>query len=476
MQVVSFLQANQQIEMYCRQQKKILAENSRLALIETSGRLDIWLLPLTDYLVANPWVDVEGIYGFLDDNGYFSALLKQIPQEEHIYLLAPSLAPASSRVRSAGLISGNRLFSPLFARWLCGQPLIDQLVKIDAQLTKAEAGALRVLWQKFGRLCTRDEIASGIWGSTKWYEKYSDWMIDTIISRIRKKLMVKWRLKTLRGRGYLLISRETLNNSAPECPKSVRVVSSIVPPASYIRYMNNPSSMRKTLTDLFAATHRCKLDQVIFKRLNSFREIKIAIINSYSVDNVDAVFNWAHKLFPKQAAEIYFTHFDERALIMHHERIESLGKEAKRVYTLYDDLRARRLEISSFDLVINDFRFNFNATHEENLSMAGYTHEVLVSTGMVLVSVVVDVRYDVSRYGRDQERAPINMSAPWLFEADEGLQRYCFTVPYYKKLFSRANFRIIREFDQREGKIWMRKLHGDPRKAPSYRRFLLAKA
>ena len=52
-----------------------------------------------------------------------------------------------------------------------------------------------------------DEIGEALWGKDS-YDKYSDWAIDQLISKLRKKLETlgfKNVLKTVRGKGYKLV-------------------------------------------------------------------------------------------------------------------------------------------------------------------------------------------------------------------------------------------------------------------------------
>jgi hypothetical protein len=55
------------------------------------------------------------------------------------------------------------------------------------QLTLREKQVLQVLIDKKGDPVTRDEIARVLWGDS-WEQKYSDWGIDQMISRVRRKL------------------------------------------------------------------------------------------------------------------------------------------------------------------------------------------------------------------------------------------------------------------------------------------------
>lgn len=54
------------------------------------------------------------------------------------------------------------------------------------------------------RIFSRDEVAQIIWGAN-WTDKYSDWAIDKLVSKLKTKLVnSKYELLTMRGRGYCL--------------------------------------------------------------------------------------------------------------------------------------------------------------------------------------------------------------------------------------------------------------------------------
>lgn len=234
--------------------------------------------------------------------------------------------------------------------------------------------------------------------------------------------------------------------------------------------MNDTSNIRKTLLDLFKSTKKENIDQYLKKSLIDMKEPMILVINSYSHDNVDAITSWLSN--NDLHTRVIFSHFDDRAIKIHQKRTFDLGLE--HIEAIYDDIRKTRLAPKSFDLVINDFRLNFNSNHEQNQEALYGIRRVLKSNGLVLISVVVDSRYESSQYGVDQEKAPINKSSPHIFMFKENLERYCFTVPYYKKLFIKSGFKIIKEFDVSEGKTWFNKEKFIPNHEPTYRRFLLS--
>lgn len=294
-------------------------------------------------------------------------------------------------------------------------------------LTKSEQKVFDTLLQKSYSIVTRDEIARSVWGNS-WLSKYSDWQIDRLIYLLRHKLETKYRIKTVRNRGYILTTSE----------KSIPIIESTkvagtLPTHNYLEYMNNPKNKRKTLKDLFK----------VLKLTRKFEHI--LVINSYSYDNVDAI---AKKY---KAGKIFFSNFDKRALNMHQERIEDLKLQNFKV--IEDDIRDSIFKNHLFDLIINDFRLNFNTSNLQNIKAIKNMYRLLKNNGTCIVSVVVDPRYNTNR------------DKPWTFIAQENLLRHCYSKSYYIKLFKKCNFKVVKEFDERNGQTWN----------PPYARFLLQK-
>lgn len=79
---------------------------------------------------------------------------------------------------------------------------------IEERFTRQEYLILTALLKKTNSLFTRDDIGDVLWGKES-YEKYSDWAIDQVISKLRKKIAIlgtKDQLITIKGRGYKLIT------------------------------------------------------------------------------------------------------------------------------------------------------------------------------------------------------------------------------------------------------------------------------
>lgn len=80
-------------------------------------------------------------------------------------------------------------------------------VPIDSFFSKKEHRVIKLLVEKANKIVTREEIALRIWPKDT-HEQYSDWAIDQIIARVRKRLgelsLSASNLKVVRGKGYLL--------------------------------------------------------------------------------------------------------------------------------------------------------------------------------------------------------------------------------------------------------------------------------
>ncbi|KKP47002.1 MAG: hypothetical protein UR39_C0006G0049 [Candidatus Woesebacteria bacterium GW2011_GWA1_33_30] len=283
-------------------------------------------------------------------------------------------------------------------------------------LTKSEQKTFDLLLQKSDLVVNRDEIAQAVWGEN-WLSKYSDWQIDRLIYLLRNKLPSNYKIKTLRNSGYIL------SNSDVIIPQTkINIVEGTLPTHEYLEYMNNTKNKRKVLKDLF-------------KSIKLNRQYKnVLVINSYSFDNVASV----NKNLPKTS--VFFSNFDSRALKLHQNEIEKL--KLNKFSTVLDDIRDSVFKDKLFDLVINDFRLNFNTSNDQNVKTMQNIFRIIKNNGQVIISVVIDPRNKSTR------------SAPWKFRAEENLTRLCYTPRYYGNLFKKTGFKILKEFDQKNGSKW----------------------
>lgn len=464
MRILTYVQARNEVFQN-------LSEEQISRTLTISGRSEEWLNKIARLVLEG---ESENDIGIIETSGMGREILRLVPKEEWVYLINPSLAPEESQVVREQIVGEGRLFSSALAEWLGAQE-IGMLYKLsDKNFTQEEASIMRLLWSNQESVCEREDVAAAIWGD-KWSEKYSDWGIDALMSRIRKKISGNWQIVTIKGRGYMLAS-STKISKAPQTAFGheelvEEIAGSIYPSDEYLKYMNNPKRVRKIYGDLFESIKREKIS------INIRSSGKILCVNSYSYDNVDIIVDLikANKWI---GTKVYFSHYDPRAVLMHSTRIKELGVGSY-VESHYDDIRESKMRDKTFDLVINDFRLNFNQNDVQNKSTMGHTLRVLKDGGIALVSTVVDGKYENSRYGLDQEKAPINAHKPGMFQADEHLVRRCWSVPYYRQLFERTGFEEIIEFDIETGKRWGADsvlLSSNPWQGPYYRRWYLKKS
>jgi hypothetical protein len=80
-------------------------------------------------------------------------------------------------------------------------------VPIEEKFTGQEYNVIKFFLEEQGKLRTREEIGEVLWGEES-YERYSNWAIDQLMSKLRKKLRqleTKAKVVTLRGRGFKLV-------------------------------------------------------------------------------------------------------------------------------------------------------------------------------------------------------------------------------------------------------------------------------
>lgn len=474
MNILSYVQARNEIV------QEMNEENVRRVLT-ISGRASEWT-PAIAKLISEKGEAVNNI-DIVEQTGMGRAVLQIATGDEWVYLVNPSMAPADSRVVKEGIVNMGKLFSPAVFEWILAQEIGAIYRLSERELTTDEAKVMRLLWDKQESVCEREEIAISLWGES-WSEKYSDWGIDALMSRLRKKISGNWQIVTIKGRGYMLAS-SSKPSKAPQTALSrgelvEEIAGSIYPSDEYLRYMNDQTRVRKVYKDLFEATKRENIlteeqTNLPSRQAGKLTNIKILCVNSYSFDNVDSILAWVKKNGWK-GTRVYFAHYDPRSVEMHQDRIKELGVGSF-VESHYDDLRESKLKDVTFDLVINDFRLNFNQNDAQNKTMMRHVYRVLKNGGLALVSTVVDGKYENMHYGVDQEKAPINAGKPGTFQADEHLIRRCWSVPYWRQLWGKTGFDEVKEFDIEEGKRWgiQPTLTTNPWSGPFYRRWLLCK-
>lgn len=101
----------------------------------------------------------------------------------------------------------NEVFSPLLQHYI-QDFVITKESKPTVELTKKENLLYKLLSKKMGELVERDAVVNEVWPEYKEYG-VSDWSIDKLIARLRKKLKIiapNYTIQTIKTRGFRLVS------------------------------------------------------------------------------------------------------------------------------------------------------------------------------------------------------------------------------------------------------------------------------
>jgi len=175
----------------------------------------------------------EKILAFLADQYEIKVILEDIwnsfDDEEKKSLIqinqGTSLKKAKvpTRLLNLGIVvqekTSSKLFSPLLENFISNlksdSPQISLEAKTGEILINGQPAKEKITLQEYHLLLSflkkknltlsRDQIAQALWGKD-FEEKYSDWAIDQVISKLRLKLehlgISSQKLQTIRGRGY----------------------------------------------------------------------------------------------------------------------------------------------------------------------------------------------------------------------------------------------------------------------------------
>jgi hypothetical protein len=180
------LRANHEIRAVSRRMIEVQADKARKALVELATK------------------KVENLSGeqlktlislglvFKNNQGFYQPFCRLF----HDAIIKRSMPTSSLAGSQDGLVFDSKLNSIVFA----GKPVEDKFTRQEYEL-------LSFFLKEPNKVHSRDRIAEAIWGKES-YEKYSDWAIDQLMSKLRKKLkdlgVDRKVLTTIRGRGYKL--------------------------------------------------------------------------------------------------------------------------------------------------------------------------------------------------------------------------------------------------------------------------------
>lgn len=141
--------------------------------------------------IDNPNSDHE-IIGLLDDEGvvrWLEQICKDLPKNVLEDILSRTKSIESQEIlKKFGIINEKgKVFSPVFENYLEKKLKSAPQLPVDLKLTNQEKQVYDYLIKNAGNIISREEIGDIMWGE-KSAENYSEWSIDQMIYRIRKKI------------------------------------------------------------------------------------------------------------------------------------------------------------------------------------------------------------------------------------------------------------------------------------------------
>ena len=110
------------------------------------------------------------------------------------------------------IANGNRplhIFSSYLTDYISSQSDLSQEYRDGTYLTNKENALFNLIKSYLGEVCERDMILEQVWSE---YESFgvSDWAVDRLIARLRKKLKEMhspYSIKTIRTRGFMMVKK-----------------------------------------------------------------------------------------------------------------------------------------------------------------------------------------------------------------------------------------------------------------------------
>ncbi len=141
---------------------------------------------------------VAGANDFNDDEAVSIDFLKKTGWLESVHHTLGITVPIFSDFIARSLTKNKQLECSSGKILLGGVP-------VTSLFSQQEQSVIRLFIGSNLRIVTRDEVAQALWANG-WSEKYSDWAIDQIMSRIRKKLayleLPKSLIESVKGKGF----------------------------------------------------------------------------------------------------------------------------------------------------------------------------------------------------------------------------------------------------------------------------------
>lgn len=119
---------------------------------------------------------------------------------------SPDEVDKASYVWNTGIITNEHIFSELFMRYIQQKEDVKKDGGVKKELSKKEHMLLKLLEEKRGALCEREQIIETVWPEAESYG-VSDWAVDRLVARLRNKLRnidTEYEIVTVKTRGYKL--------------------------------------------------------------------------------------------------------------------------------------------------------------------------------------------------------------------------------------------------------------------------------
>lgn len=201
---------------------KALAEEAKADIFSISGGYPVFIryfLRNLEKVSVHSWAEPE-LKLLLDElwealspssqNWLFSYFHGKMTEDPSRYLLDTGMVYKD--------VDGYRIFSPLIKDFVLALEKESHLKITEQQgkvfisgkdvatlLSVQELAIFKLLWEKKGEIVSREDLSGAMWGEAV-QEKYSDWAINQLIRRIRRKIGDNKRasvIGTIRDRGFV---------------------------------------------------------------------------------------------------------------------------------------------------------------------------------------------------------------------------------------------------------------------------------
>ncbi len=168
----------------------------------------------------------KNLFNLINDEDWlrhrYQKILRNLDEKSLVYLAGDHSDDATEFIVGTGLLtSSKKPYSQLFDYYLANfREDINDIVKAVnnsasiindtfdhyENFSGQEMLVYRYLETAKGKIVSKEKIAEIIWGR-EWEQKYSDWALDKLISRLRKKVValdIPEKIRVIKGKGIIL--------------------------------------------------------------------------------------------------------------------------------------------------------------------------------------------------------------------------------------------------------------------------------